>query len=73
MICKIFSFEHEDNGLCLSIFPETEVEEKILRGFWKFGKLELGYPSGDEDIKFKSNIGFNIRAWRKNDEPKGKN
>ena len=51
MKTRVFSFQHEGNGLALQLLAETEAEDALLNALWAFGTLERGYPPSDESSR----------------------
>ena len=56
----LVTYEHEANGLSLQIEPESEIEAKLLKQFWRFGKLQTGHPCGAKH----GDIGYYLTAFR---------
>lgn len=40
MKVELITFAHSGNGLSLCVIPESDVEERLLKGIWQHGKLE---------------------------------
>jgi len=41
MKIKLATYAHEANGIGISLVPESDIEEDLLRTLWDFGKMEV--------------------------------
>lgn len=60
MKVKLQNFEHEENGISLQLFPDTDVEEQLLLGLWLHGEMKTGHP-----CQAKGATGFYV-SWKQN-------
>ena len=58
MQVKLQNYQHAGNGISLQLYPETDVEEELLRGLWMHGNLKTGHP-----CKAKGDTGFYVE-WK---------
>ena len=63
MYIKLKSYMSAENGLSLQIYPETNVEEELLRGFFKHGNMETGHQ-----CKAEGKTGFYLK-WKQEPTP----